>query len=152
MEIRGQPSTEREQVMKIQEQDKWMTPIVRYLKEEQLSDDMNEARKVQIKATRFIIIDDVLHRQGNSLPYLCWANKEEANYVLREIHEGICGNHAGARSLTGKALGVGYYWPTLQKDAYDLVKACDKCLSFVNIQTRPSEPMTPITTSWPFAQ
>ena len=33
METRGQPSTEREQVMKIQEQDEWMTPIIHYLKE-----------------------------------------------------------------------------------------------------------------------
>ena len=29
IEIRGQPSTEGEQVLKIKEQDEWMTPIVR---------------------------------------------------------------------------------------------------------------------------
>jgi len=33
IEIRGQPSIEGEQVLKIKEQDEWMTPIVRYLKE-----------------------------------------------------------------------------------------------------------------------
>lgn len=73
----------------------------------------------------FIIIKDTLYRRGHSLPYLHCANKEEINYVLREVHEGICGNHAEARSLAGKTLRVGYYWPTLQKDAYDIVKACD---------------------------
>ena len=111
--------------MKIQEQDKWMTPIIRYLKEGQLPEDRNEEQKVQNRATRFIIIEDTLYRRGHSFPYLRCVNKEEANYVLIEIHEGICGNHTGTRSLVGKAFKACYYWPTLQKDAYDLVKAYD---------------------------
>ena len=125
METRGRPSTEGERVMKIQEQE-WMTTIVCYLKEGRLLEDKNEARKVQIRAARFILIDDALYRRGHSFPYLRYVNKEEANYVLREIHEGICGNHKGARSLAGKTFRPGYYWPTLQKDAYDLVRACDQ--------------------------
>ena len=86
-----------------------MTPIIRYLKEGWLPKDKTEARKIQIRAARFIIIDDVLYRRGYSLPYLRFANSEEADYVLRNIHEGICGNHSGARSFAGKALRAGYY-------------------------------------------
>ena len=41
-------------------------------------------------------------------------------YVLREVHEGICGNHLGPQSLVGKVVGVGYFWPTVQKDAIRL--------------------------------
>ena len=104
IEIRGQPSIKGEQVLKIKEQDEWMTPIVHYLKEGWLSEDKMEARKMQIRVTPFILIDDVLYRQGYSLPYLRCANSEEADYVLCEIHEGICGNHTRARSLAGKAL------------------------------------------------
>lgn len=104
METRGQPSTEGEQVMKIQEQDKWMTTIVHYFKGVQLPEDKNEAKKVQIGATRFVFIEDTLYRRGHSLLYLHCVNKEEANYVLREIHKGICDNHVGVRSLAGKAL------------------------------------------------
>ena len=62
IEIRGQPSTENEQVLKIKEQDEWMNPIIRYLKEGWLLEDKTKARKIQIKATRFIIINDVLYR------------------------------------------------------------------------------------------
>ena len=90
-----------------------MTPIVRYLKEEWLPEDKTEARKIQIRAARFLIIDDVLYKRGYSLPYLRCANSEEANYVLHKIHERICGNHVRARSLVGKALREGYNWPTL---------------------------------------
>ena len=112
-----------------------MTPVVRYLKEGWLLEDKTEVRKIQIRATCFVIIDDVLYRRGYSLLYLRCANSKEVDYVLCEIHKGICGNHAGARSLAGKALRTGYYWPTLQKDAHDLVKACDKCQCFANVQT-----------------
>ena len=65
-----------------------MTPIVRYLKEEWLPEDKTEVRKIQIRAAYFVIIDDVLYRRGYSLPYLRCANSEEADYVLRKIHEG----------------------------------------------------------------
>ena len=64
VEIRGQPSIEGEQVLKIKEQDEWMTPIVRYLIEGWLLEDKREARKIQIRATCFVIIDDVLYKQG----------------------------------------------------------------------------------------
>ena len=86
-----------------------MTPIIRYLKEGWLPKDKTEARKIQIKATRFVIIDNILYRQGYSLPYLRCASSEEVDYVLCEIHGGICGNHSGARSFAGKALRAGYY-------------------------------------------
>ena len=68
-----------------------------------------EARKIQIRVAHFVIIDDVLYRRGYSFLYLRCANLEEADYVLHEIHEGIYGNHAGARSLAGKAFKARYY-------------------------------------------
>ena len=121
------------------------------MKEGWLLEDKAEARKIQIRATRFFIIDDVLYKRGYSLPYLRCANSKEAHYVLREIHKEVCGNHAGARSLAGKALKVAYYWPTLQKDAYYIVRSCDKCQHFANVQTRLGETMTRISLPWPFA-
>ena len=90
-----------------------MTLIVLYLKQGQLPEDNAEARKIQIKVACFIIIDDELYRQGYSLPYLRCANSEEANYVLREINKGVYENHTEGRSLAGKVLRAGYYWPAL---------------------------------------
>ena len=74
-----------------------------------LPKDKAKVRKIQIRAARFVIINDMLYRRGCSLPYLRFASSEEANYVLYEIHEGICGNHARAKSLARKALRAGYY-------------------------------------------
>ena len=124
IEIRGQPSIEGEQVLKTKEQDEWMTPIIHYLKEGWLPEDKAEARKIQIRGTCFVIVENMLYKQGYSLPYLRCANSEEVDYVLHEIHKGVCRNHAKARSLIGKVLRARYYRPTLQKDAYDIVRAC----------------------------
>ena len=88
-------------VMPIQEQDDWMTPIISFLKNNPLPNSKAEESKIQARAARFIIIDDVLYRRGYSLPYQCCVTAPEAEYVFKEIHEGICGNHAGARSLAG---------------------------------------------------
>ena len=86
-----------------------MTLIIRYLKEGWLPEDKAEAKKIQIRLACFVIIDNVLYKRGYSLPYLRCTNSEEADYVLREIHEKVCENHAGARSLARKAFRAGYY-------------------------------------------
>ena len=59
---------------------------------------------------------------GFSTPILKYVGNEDANNVLREVHEGICGNHIRARSLVAKTLRQGYYWHTMLKDATELVK------------------------------
>ena len=62
---------------------------------------------------------------------------------MREVHEEICGNHSGARSLVHKLVRAGYYWPTIQKDAQIYVKACNKCQRFGNVIRQLSEELTP---------
>ena len=72
--------------------------------------------------------------------------------MLRKVHEGICGNHIGARTLAAKTLRQGYNWPTMLKDATELVKKCKTCQEHAQISHLPSEPLTSITSPWPFQQ
>ena len=102
-----------------------MTPIVIYLKDGRLSEDKDEARRLRIKAAKYVLIDEVLYTRGFSQPYLRCLAMEESNYVLREVYEGACGNHSGARALVHKVIHVGYYWPTIQVDAKTYTKVCD---------------------------
>ena len=71
---------------------------------------------------------------------------------MREVHEGICRNHSGSRSLVHKLVRAGYYWSTMQADAEAYVRACDKCQRFSNIIRKPTEELTPMMAPWPFAQ
>ena len=45
--------------------------------------------------------------------YLKYVNEEEAKYILDEIHEGLCGDHVGPRSLVSKVIRICYFWPIL---------------------------------------
>ena len=121
------------------------------MKDSVLSNEKKAARKLKVRATRFVLIKDILSKRGFSRPYLRCLGNEEANYVMKEVHEGICRNHSGSRSLVHKLIRAGYYWPTMLKDAKAYVKTCDKCQRFGNLIRQPSEELTPMMTSWPFA-
>ena len=95
----------------------WMDLIWGYLLNEILHSDPNEASKLRARSARFALLRGTLYKWGFSAPLLKCIGKEDANYVLTEVHEGICGNHIGARALAGKTLRQGYYWPTMLKDS-----------------------------------
>jgi hypothetical protein len=126
-----------------------MKPISRYLEEGTLPTDLVEAKKVWV--ARFVLIQGILYKRGFSLPHLCCLDKPVAEYMMREVHEGICGNHSGARSLVHKLVRVGYYWPTMQKNVISYTRACDKCQRFGNLIHSPPVTLILMTTPWPFA-
>ena len=88
-------------------------PLVSYLRKGMLLDGKDATRKLKVQASQFILIKDVLYKRGFSRLYLRCLGLEKANYVIREVHSGICGNHSGAQSLVHKLIRVGYYWPTM---------------------------------------
>ncbi|GJU02027.1 reverse transcriptase domain-containing protein [Tanacetum coccineum] len=48
----------------------------------------------------------------------------QADYIVREIHEGSYSMHAGPRSVVAKAMWSGYYWPTMHRDSRDMIRKC----------------------------
>ena len=62
-----------------------------------------------MRLARYVLMDEVLYKRGFSQPYLRCLPPDKTNYVLREIHEGACGNHSEARSLVHKVVHAGYY-------------------------------------------
>ena len=103
------PLIDSDDVQEIGSRSNWTTSIALYLKDGVLPDEKEAARKLKVQAARFVLIKDVLYKRGFSRPYLRCLGNEEANYVMREVHEGICGNHSGARSLVHKLVRAGYY-------------------------------------------
>ena len=123
----------------------WMDPIWDYLMEGTLPSDPKEASKLISKLARFTVHQGTLYKRGFSTPILKCVGKEDANYILREVHEGIYGNDIGARTLAGKTLRQGYYWPIMLKDATELVKKCKAYQEHAKISHLPSEPLTSVT-------
>ena len=90
-----------------------MTPIVSFLQDGCLPQDTKEAKKIKKRAARFTILNDVLYKRSFFMPYLKCVDEEEAKYILEEIHEGVCGDYAGPRSLVSKVIRTNYFWPTM---------------------------------------
>ena len=94
IEVQKRPSIEEVLTFAIQSESSWMTLILSFLQDRWLSQDIEEAMKVRKRTARFTILNDTMYKRGFSMPYLKCVNKEEANYILEEIYEGICGDHA----------------------------------------------------------
>ncbi|XP_030959083.1 uncharacterized protein LOC115981034 [Quercus lobata] len=122
MEVQKCPGIEEVLTFAIQSESNWMTPILSYLQDGRLPQDVREARKVRKRTARFTILNDALYKRGFSIPYLKCLDEGEAEYILEEIYAGICGDHTGPRSLVSKIIRTGYFWPTMQKDAREFVK------------------------------
>ena len=100
---------DEKQMQEIAVEENWTTPLISYLQSGTLPDGKDAARKLKVQASRFVLIKDVLYKKGFSRPYLRCLSHNETDYVMREVHEGICGNHSGARSLVHKLIQAGYY-------------------------------------------
>ncbi|GJT50216.1 reverse transcriptase domain-containing protein [Tanacetum coccineum] len=54
-------------------------------------------------------------------------SSQEAVDILTACHSGPTGGHYGANYTAKKVFDSGFYWPTIYKDAHDLVTRCDTC-------------------------
>ena len=97
-------SIDNEEVSLMMSEPSWMDPIWDYLVEGTLPSDPNEASKLRARSVRFTVHLGTLYKRGFSTPILKCVGKEDANYILREVHKGACGNHIEAWTLAGKTL------------------------------------------------
>ncbi|GKA79698.1 reverse transcriptase domain-containing protein [Tanacetum coccineum] len=85
-----------------------------------------------------------------SLPFeiMCDANRiirrcvarDEATQILRQCHSGPSGGHHGIATTVRKVFEAGFYWPSIFRDAYRLVRGCDACQRADNISSRGETP------------
>ena len=56
--------------------------------------------------------------------------------ILTHCHSLECGGHFGGNRTATKVLNLGFYWPSLFKDAHAFVSTCDRCQWMGNISRR----------------
>ncbi|GJS74918.1 reverse transcriptase domain-containing protein [Tanacetum coccineum] len=75
---------------------------------------------------------------------------KEANEILMACHNGPTGGHHSANYTARKVFDTGFFWPTIYKDAFNLVKHCDACQRQGKISQRdemPQNAYTPLPTN-----
>ncbi|XP_076943935.1 uncharacterized protein LOC143614361 [Bidens hawaiensis] len=96
-----------------------------YLSSGVLPTEKAAARKIKHKALNYQMNDGVLYRRSFLGPLLRCVDAEDANYLIREVHEGICGLQAGPRMVLAKLMNAGYYWLGMHLDAVQEIKKFD---------------------------
>lgn len=72
----------------------WIDPIVRFLKDDVLSEEKLEAEKIRRNASRFWLSEDhKLYKRFFSGPYLLCIHPAASELLLEELHEGVCRSH-----------------------------------------------------------
>ena len=98
------PATIRE-VLMIEED--WRIQFINFIKEFKLPSHVNpksaEAAHIIRCSKGFVLIGDNLYKHSASDILMKCVTLEEGKDILKEIHEGVCGNHAASRTLVGKA-------------------------------------------------
>ncbi|GJR80574.1 reverse transcriptase domain-containing protein [Tanacetum coccineum] len=56
---------------------------------------------------------------------------QEALEILKACHEGPTRGHHSANITARKVFDAGFFWPTIYKDAYELIKSCDACNKYI---------------------
>ena len=130
----------------------WIDPILDFLKYGTLPEEKKAAKKIKYISNKYLIVDENLFKRGYVIPFIACLHPHQAQAALLEIHEGLCGGHPAARSLAWMIGRQGYFWPTILRDAQELVPKCDKCQRFANIQYLLAEPMTPVSSPRPFSK
>nr|GEY43828.1 reverse transcriptase domain-containing protein [Tanacetum cinerariifolium] len=52
---------------------------------------------------------------------------QEAFDILKACHEGPTEGHHGVNLIAKKVFTVGFFWPTIYRDAHTMIKSCDTC-------------------------
>ncbi|GJX40720.1 reverse transcriptase domain-containing protein [Tanacetum coccineum] len=79
----------------------WMTSLMEYLKDGTLPGDRKEVIKLHIKSRQYELLHEILYKRSFLKLWLRCVGPLQADYVIREIHEGSCSMHAGPRSVWG---------------------------------------------------
>ncbi|XP_076951274.1 uncharacterized protein LOC143624545 [Bidens hawaiensis] len=151
VEVLDHPSVPQSQVLVIQTGvESWMTPIKAFLSSGALPAEKAEARNIKHKALNYQLNDGVLYRRSFLGPLLRCVDAEDANYLIREIYEGICGLHTVPRMTVAKIMNAGYYWPDMHLNAVQEIRKCDSCQRHAPNTLRPKNELIPVTSAWPF--
>ncbi|XP_051190119.1 uncharacterized protein [Lolium perenne] len=113
--------------------------------------DETEARMILRRCKTFTIINNELYKHIISGLFQRCVTAEEGRQILRDIHAGDCGHHAGARLIVAKAFRHGFYWPTTHADAVELVRVCVVCQKYASQSHMPGSTLKTILLTWPFA-
>ena len=78
-------------------------------------------------SSKFFLNGEVVYRRTSDLGLLRCVDEDEAEYLMKEVHSGVCGSHMNGHLLAKKIMRTGYFWLTMEHDCVVFVRKCVKC-------------------------
>ncbi|XP_071933752.1 uncharacterized protein [Coffea arabica] len=100
-------------------------------------------------ASKFFLNGEVLYKRTSDLNLLRCVDEDEAQYMMKEVHSGVCGPHMNGHLLAKKIMRTGYFWLTMEHDCIDFVRRCIKCQMHGDIIRAPPTELHSMTAPWP---
>eukprot|EP00253_Pinus_taeda_P027115 PITA_27115 len=107
-------------------------------------------RKIIQQSARYNWISGCLFHTGLDQEIRRCIGEDQIYDVLKACHDGPCGGHFADKRTTHKVLMMGYYWPSIFKDAKKYVRACDSCQRMGQPNHRDEMPLNPQVILEPF--
>jgi hypothetical protein len=130
----------------------WYADIANYLVAGKLPSHLSYREKKSIihQSAWYSWISGYLFHTGADQEIRRCIREDEVYDLLKACHDGPCGGHFAAKRTTHKILRMGYYWPSLFKDAKKYVQACDSCQRVGQPNHRDEMPLNPQVVLEPF--
>nr|GFB71387.1 reverse transcriptase domain-containing protein [Tanacetum cinerariifolium] len=97
----------------------------------------SQQKKKFFKDARHYFWDDpyLFRTYADQIIRRCVASKEAID-ILNACHSGPTGGHYGASYIAKKVFDSGFYWPSIYKDAFELVKHYDSCQRHIKVSQK----------------
>jgi hypothetical protein len=106
--------------------------IIRFLKELELPIDATATHRKEIHRRNkpYTLIGETLYWTRSDGILRRAVDKKEAQLILEQCHEGVCGGHFAQDTAAHKILLAGYFWPSMFKDCSSHCKICQTCQAY----------------------
>ncbi|XP_071695022.1 uncharacterized protein [Rutidosis leptorrhynchoides] len=120
-----------------EDEQSWMTPIVEFLNKGALPIDSTKARKIKMKAPMYLLDKGILYIKSFLGPHLRCLNPTQAESIIREVHEEMYTLHTRHKTVTSKIMRLRCYWPSMYRDAAEVIRKCPSCQLHVPVSKAP---------------
>lgn len=110
-----------------------------------------ECHLVWITEMQYILFGGQHYRRSYDGVHLRCLKKEEAEKIMEEVDQGVCGPYMNGRMLAKKNFRMGRYWNTMETNCVDFVKRCHDCKIHENLNHVPPSELYSMTSPWPFS-
>ena len=102
-------------------------------------------------ATGFFVSGTILYKRNHDMTLLRCIDAKEANFMIKEIHEGSFGTHANGHAMARKILRANYYWLSMESECCAHVRKCHRFPACADDGNVPPHPLTARSAPWPFS-